>query len=111
MPEVRSTAGIGSNGWRRTTTFNLDGDWNVSVGGKASITADSIVLKATKSVTVIVGNSIIVVQADGIYNEAAIHYEQSGGDGQAANDAVLKLPKDPTNADSGKDPQSNSGSS
>jgi uncharacterized protein involved in type VI secretion and phage assembly len=93
------------------TNFNLDGDWNVSVGGKASITADSIVLKATKSVTVIVGNSIIVVQADGIYNEAAIHYEQSGGDGQAANDAVLKLPKDPTNADSGKDPQSNSGSS
>jgi uncharacterized protein involved in type VI secretion and phage assembly len=94
------------------TNFNLDGDWNVTVGGKASISADTIVLKATKSVTVIVGNSIIVVQADGIYNEAAIHYEQSGGDGQAANDAVLKLPKDPQQADSGKDPQqADSGSS
>ena len=94
------------------TNFNLDGDWNVSVGGKASITADTIVLKATKSVTVIVGNSIIVVQADGIYNEAAIHYEQSGGDGQAANDAVLKLPKDPQQADAGKDPpEPSSGSS
>jgi type VI secretion system secreted protein VgrG len=91
------------------TNYSLDGDWNVSVGGKASITADSIVLKATKSVTVIVGNSIIVVQADGIYNEAAIHYEQSGADGQAANDAVLKPPKDPHPADSGKDPQASAG--
>lgn len=96
---------------KQETNYSLDGDWNVSVGGKASITADSIVLKATKSVTVIVGNSIIVVQADGIYNEAAIHYEQCGAQGQAANDAVLKPPKDPQQADSGKDPQTGSGSS
>jgi Type VI secretion system/phage-baseplate injector OB domain len=86
---------------KKQTNFSLDGDWNVSVGGKASISADTIVLKAVKSITLMVGNSIVVVQADGIYNEAAIHYEQCGADGQTANDAVLKPPKNPVHADNG----------
>ena len=45
---------------KKETNFKLDGDWSVSVGGKASISADTIVLKAVKSITLIVGNSIIV---------------------------------------------------
>jgi hypothetical protein len=59
------------------------------------------VLKAVKSITLIVGNSIIVVQSDGIYNEAPIHYEQCGADGQQAADAVVTPPKDPHQADAG----------
>jgi uncharacterized protein involved in type VI secretion and phage assembly len=86
---------------KKETNFKLDGDWSVSVGGKASISADTIVLKAVKSITLIVGNSIIVVQSDGIYNEAPIHYEQCGADGQQAADAVVTPPKDPHQADAG----------
>jgi uncharacterized protein involved in type VI secretion and phage assembly len=86
---------------KKQTNFSLDGDWNVSVGGKASISADTIVLNAIKSITLVVGNSIVVVQADGIYNEAAIHYEQCGADGQNAAAAVLKPPKNPVQADNG----------
>jgi uncharacterized protein involved in type VI secretion and phage assembly len=86
---------------KKETNFKLDGDWNVTVGGKASISADTIVLKAVKSITLTVGNSTIVLQADGIYNEAAIHYEQCGASGQQAADAVVQAPKDPTQADPG----------
>ena len=86
---------------KKETNFKLDGDWSVSVGGKASISADTIVLKAVKSITLIVGNSIIVVQADGIYNEAPIHYEQCGADGQQAAGADVQAPKDPQRADPG----------
>lgn len=86
---------------KKETNFKLDGDWSVTVGGKASISADTIVLKAVKSITMMVGSSIIVLQSDGIYNEAPIHYEQCGADGQQAADAVVQAPIDPKHADAG----------
>lgn len=86
---------------KKETNFKLDGDWSVSVGGKASISADTIVLNAIKSITLMVGSSIIVIQSDGIYNEAAIHYEQCGADGEQPASAVVQPPNDPRQADAG----------
>ena len=87
---------------KQQTHFNLDGNWSVSVGGKASISADSIVLNAVKSITLVVGSSVVVVQPDGIYNEAPIHYEQCGAQGHQAAAAELHEPTAPTGPDSGQ---------
>jgi uncharacterized protein involved in type VI secretion and phage assembly len=86
---------------KKNADIQIDGNWSLSVGGKASISADTIVLKAVKSITVIVGTSIVVVQPEGVYIEAAMHYDQCGASGQAAAAASITEPKDPVQADPG----------
>ena len=86
------------------TAFDLQGDHSTSVGGTASLNAQSVVIEASQKITLKVGSSFVVVDPAGVQISGPMVQINSGGSPDNTSDVDLTDPRDALMADPG-DPE------
>lgn len=83
------------------TTMDLEGNWSAMVGNTLTLNAGTIVIEASKKLTLKVGASSVVLTPCGVYVDGPMIYENCGGSPDSAANQSITDPADAQAADPG----------